>query len=363
MKKVLIISAVIILLVIIFCIGNKKGVIEVSNERSTDSNLEAPTVSLEEKIGQLFIIGHWSENPLSSTTDLIKENHLGGVIIMDSPENPEEIKTWTQTWQENSDTPLFITIDQEGGEVSRLKESSFIQTSQREIESTDQAYKIGKTRGTELKELGINMNFAPVLDNAINPSSFMYGRAFKDIQTSPELAAAMINGMAESEVIAVTKHFPGHDDTNEDSHKTLPEVNIEKSELKEYTSPFNKLITKNNPQALMIAHLVFPNIAEKPVTLSHFFLTDYLRNELNFKGIVITDDMSMDAIDKTWTIEEASVLSLQAGADIILFSSEPTRVPAAIEAIKATISNGDLSIDRIDESYNRVMDVKKNNLN
>lgn len=318
-----------------------------------------PTISLAEKVGQLFIIGHWANTPLASTTNLIEKYHLGGVVIMSAPEKTDDIKNWIDSWNEVSSAPLFVSIDQEGGPVSRLKGPTFIQTSQRDITNEEAAYEVGKTRGMELKALGINMNFAPVLDSATNPDSFMYERAFRTKESSASLAASIIRGMNDASVIGVAKHFPGHDDTIDDSHLTLPMVPTERTELDNFTSQFQELIHDQEPAAIMTAHILFPNIDTVPASLSHFFLTDYLRNTINYTGLIITDDMSMKAIADTWTSEEASVRALQAGADIILFAAEPEEVERAVNTVITAVENNQLPTERINESYERVMNLKQ----
>lgn len=332
---------------------------EETNRKTPPPATSPQNISLEEKIGQLFIIGHWTGNPVASTTNLISKHHLGGVIIMGNPDKASNTKEWTKFWQDASETPLFISVDQEGGAVTRYKEEGFIQTGQREITDTQTAYEVGYTRGKELANLGINMNFAPVLDSAHNPDSFMYERVFADRSNSATLAASMIDGMKVAGVIGVVKHFPGHDDTSDDSHHTLPVVNIESTELDDFVSPFTEIIKNNPPNVIMPAHVLFPKIDPLPATLSKFFLTDYLRNELGFSGIIITDDMSMDAIDTNWSSAAATVLTIEAGADIVLFAAEPKLVSDAIRAVMEAVKTNTLSEERINESYNRIMSLKK----
>lgn len=335
---------------------------EIVNTATTTLETEpeiVPVISLEEKVGQLFLIGHWADTPLGSTTELVEKNYLGGVVVMSAPEETNDIKNWTSTWNEVSQTPLYVAIDQEGGPVSRLKGDSFVQTSQRDIVKEDTSYEIGRIRGNELKKLGINMNFAPVLDSASSSDSFMYERVFPVKASSSALAAAMIAGMSEASVIGVAKHFPGHDDTADDSHHILPTVDIERSELDTFALPFLELIRDQEPAAIMTAHILFPNIDTSPASLSPFFLTNYLREELEFSGLIITDDMSMKAIVDNWTSEAASVLALRAGADIVLFAAEPDKVTAAITAVIAAVETGQLSEDRINESYERIINAKQ----
>ncbi|MFM2381428.1 MAG: hypothetical protein RLZZ76_195 [Candidatus Parcubacteria bacterium] len=316
---------------------------------------EKTVIPLEEKIGALFMVGHWAHTPVASTTALLEKYHIGGVIIMSAPEDADEVAQWIAQWQKVASGTLLISIDQEGGPVTRLKGPSFTGTSQRKVTTATEAYALGKERGKELAALGINMNFAPVLDTAKNPESFMYTRVFPDVEKSATFANEMIRGMASQGVVGVAKHFPGHDDTADDSHHTLPTVQKTKEELALFTKPFAELIKSGQPKALMTAHVLFPKIDSSPATLSSFFLTDYLRNTLGFSGVVFTDDMSMDAIDTNYGLGPASVRALNAGADIVLFAAEPEKVIEGIRAVTDAISTDVLSEKRISESYERIM--------
>jgi beta-N-acetylhexosaminidase len=316
-----------------------------------------PEIQLEEKVGSLFMVGHWAHTPVGSTTDLIRKYNLGGVIIMSAPDDVREILEWTKEWQAVASNTLLISIDQEGGPVTRLKGSQFTQRAQHELTTPAEAYALGKERGKELTKLGITMNFAPVLDSARNPDSFMYSRVFKDRARSATFANEMIRGMESQGVIAVAKHFPGHDDTDEDSHSVLPTVSISKEALDDFTLPFRELIKNGQPKALMTAHVLFPNIDTKPATLSSFFLNEYLRKTLGFNGVIITDDVSMDAIDTNYGLSSATVEALEAGADIILFAAEPEKVTEGIEAVNAAVTTGVLTKERITESYTRTIQL------
>ncbi len=327
--------------------------------------LEAvPVPSLELKkpgdldLGGLFMIGHWANTPVASTTALIKEHHFGGVIIMSGPGDPLEIAEWVKEWKAASERPLIIAIDQEGGPVSRLKGTGFITTGQRDIETTKEAYQVGFKRGQELASLGINMNFAPVLDTAKNPDSFMFERVFPDGSEAAALAVAMGKGMEDAGVTPVAKHFPGHDDTTDDSHFTLPTVSISKNELPDFTTNFTDYL-KTEPLALMTAHVLFPQIDSYPATLSHFFLTDYLRGELKFAGVIVTDDMSMNAIDSTWSTDQAALISLQAGADLILFAAEPNSALTALKRLEFAVATGELTAADAEAKNTRIDSLRQ----
>jgi beta-N-acetylhexosaminidase len=329
----------------------------VPNENSEDERA-ALTPDPAQAIGQLFMIGHWANLPVASTTEIIRKYGIGGVIIMSTPDNPEDIRDWVTKWQSVSSSTLFIAIDQEGGPVSRLRGPNYTATGQREISDTATAFAVGKSRGEELAALGITMNFAPVLDTAHNPLSFMYSRVFPNRDDSPRLAASLLDGMATAGVIGTVKHFPGHNDTEDDSHTVLPTVAITETELNYFVKPFAEILTTHPPKVLMTAHVVFPNIDPLPATLSPFWLTTYLRNTLHYDGVIITDDMIMDAIDQTWPHEEATVLALKAGADMILYAAEPEKVGTAIAAVSQALEEEKLSSSTIAASLNRIQNLK-----
>jgi beta-N-acetylhexosaminidase len=320
----------------------------------------APAVKLplDYTVGGVVMIGHWADTPVASTTALIQKYQVAGVVIMSAPDNVADITAWTNEWQRASTYPLLIAIDQEGGEVSRLRGEGFTADEQRTLLTESAAYELGKKRGEELAALGINMNFAPVLDIATSSDAFLYNRAFNNPDTAGAFAAAMTRGMAESGVIAAAKHFPGHPNTPADSHFTLPEVPIEKTELTTFTQQFQNYITLANPQAIMTAHVAFPRIDEVPATLSHFFLTEYLRQTLGFGGVIITDDMSMDAISTIDTIPEASVSSILAGSDILLLAADPASINDVVPVLTAAQQQTGAFADRLRHAQRRVFTLR-----
>jgi beta-N-acetylhexosaminidase len=319
---------------------------------------EENVIPLETKLGQLFMVGHWADTPVASTTDLIQKYKLGGVVIMSAPENPQDISDWVNQWNEFSQTPLLIAIDQEGGPVTRLKGSGFTQTGQRAISTSAEAYAVGLDRGKELAALGITMNFAPVLDTAKDSSSFMYSRTFPEDTDAVSLAVSLSQGMQKNGVTAVLKHFPGHDDTSVDSHNELPIVDISSSELSVFTQKFENIITNNSPLAIMTAHVQFPQIDPLPATLSHFFLTSYLRDTLDYSGLIITDDMSMDAIDNYYDTGTASAMAIEAGANIILLAAEPASIEDIFPHVLRLASSSPSLLSQIESSYKRITNFK-----
>jgi beta-N-acetylhexosaminidase len=315
-----------------FLIASKSqtGLKETLAQRPTTTPTTTPT-ELPLPIGRHFIIGHWANTSVASTTALIKKHNLGGVIIMSAPDTIDDITTWTAEWQRAVDYPLIIAIDQEGGEVSRLRGTEYDLTSQRDITTTETAHIVGSNRGRELAKLGITMNMAPVVDYSEKADSFLFRRSFPNIEQVPEFATAMMAGMNEHHVIAVPKHFPGHPDDQTDSHHSLPRIAMDKTALLASLTPWQQIIEKAAPAAIMTAHVQFPAIDRNyPATLSSYFLREVLRDYLGFAGLIITDDMSMDAIDNEWPAEVASRLALEAGADIILYAALPYDIEKAI---------------------------------
>jgi beta-N-acetylhexosaminidase len=299
---------------------------------TTTPTTETTDTPAEEKpVGRHFMIGHWADTPVASTTDLLVTYQLGGIIIMSAPKDPNLIKEWVTTWQAAVPYPLMIAIDQEGGVVSRLVGPQFDTRGQRLISTEADAYALGRTRGAELAALGITMNFAPVLDTATHPDSFLYNRVFPSDTVA--LARAMTAGLAESGVTAVVKHFPGHADTPDDSHHVLPHVDIPPTEKDNFIAPFRDYVATAESKALMTAHVVFPNLDPLPATLSPYWLQETLRKELDFTGLIITDDLSMKAIADTWSPAEASRLALAAGADVILLAAEPTTIITVMDTL------------------------------
>lgn len=332
----------------------------ISTEEVIEQTTHQEAANIEPvDVGHFFMIGHWTNTPTEVTASLIETYGFGGVVIMDAPDDYLLLSDWITQWNSVSDTPLLIAIDQEGGPVTRLKHSDFIQTGQRDIINTEQAFSVGQVRGQELANLGITMNFAPVLDIAYDSESFMYSRTFASSTHIGTLAAAMIAGMKSADIVAVPKHFPGHDDNELDSHYVLPAIDIEETELDEFTLAFKNLFDITQPQALMTAHVLFPNIDDLPVTLSEYFLTTYLRDSLEYQNVIITDDMSMDAIDQEWSTATASVMALGAGADIVLFAAEPHKASEAYQAVYDAMQADPEFEEKLRQSMQRIQKLRE----
>lgn len=326
-------------------------------------------MTIEEKVGQMFIVGVEGSTLNDSIKEMARDYHVGGFIFMG-----KSVKSTSQLLKllnavkianSNNKIPLFLSIDQEGGRVDRLPVEFNRFPTNREIgriNSEELSYNIGSTLAYEIGSFGFNMDFAPVLDVDTNPKNTVIGdRAFS---TSPKVVSSLgvetMKGLQDGNVISVGKHFPGHGDTTVDSHVGLPKVN---KDLKQLASseliPFKKAI-ENNVDGIMIAHILLPKIDSKyPATLSKTVISDILRGQLGFKGIVITDDMTMGAIAKNYKIGAAAVSSIEAGSDIILIAHDYNKGRDAITSIIKEVNNGNISMDRIDESLYRILKLKK----
>lgn len=325
------------------------------------------SMSLEEKIGQMIVAGFDGKELNSEINKLVNELKVGGVILFSrNIEDSAQLKKLNSDISRLSkDIELFISIDEEGGRVSRLPNDISKFKSSKEIgdtKDTNYAYENGKNIGNTLAEYKFNMDFAPVLDIYSNPKNTVIGdRAFgSDEKIVSSMGIATMNGIKESGVIPVVKHFPGHGDTEVDSHFGLPIVHKSLSKLEKFEFvPFKKAIDEGC-DAVMISHIILEKIDnENPVTLSKKVVTDILREKLGFSGVVITDDMHMKAITENFSIKQASIKSIKAGVDIILIGSDISSTKSTIEEIKKSVENNEISEKRINESVYKILKLKE----
>ena len=319
-----------------------------------------------EKAGQLIMADFRTNADGTGMTVLsdeakkaIEEYHIGGVILFaENLDTKEQTQQLTEDLQKASDFGLLIGIDEEGGLVSRLNKSNIeheIFPPAAEIE--DAAY-AGRTIGTELAELGINVDFAPVADVNTNPDNPVIGtRAFSaDPQAAASKVAEFITAIEETGVSACAKHFPGHGDTAMDSHlgETYVEHDMERLRRVEFV-PFQQAITAGT-DFIMVGHIKTPNATTDglPATLSSEML-GILRNDLNFDGIIITDAMNMGAIVEQYGSGESAVMAVQAGVNVILM---PANLTEAADALTAAIENGTISEERVNETLWHVLSLK-----
>src|SRR5690606_25361275 len=324
---------------------------------------------------------------------LIRDYNIGGVILF-----AENLSGIAQTIQLNRDLqaaaagsalklPLFIGIDQEGGRVARLPRSlatSFagnmaIGATYAE-HGTAFAATVGQVLADELLALGINVNFAPTIDVNVNPQNPVINvRAFgENPQQVAELGNAMTSAMQQRGMIAALKHFPGHGDTEADSHLGLPRVEHSSEQIRQVDLyPFAHIIKQQTPGMIMTAHIQFPALDSstfvskdgeemlKPATLSRTILHDVLRQEMGYKGVIVTDALDMAGISKFFTHTEAVVQTFAAGADIALMPvklqhpGELKALAALLNELEAAVNKGDIAKTELAESYQRIVALKQ----
>lgn len=329
------------------------------------------SLSLRQKIGQLLMAGFDGMEPDAKIERLIRDHHLGGVILFKrNIENPGQLARLNRHLQEfnagYSGIPLFIGVDQEGGVVARLEEGVTPLPSAlafRAAGSAADCEALTRVANAELCVLGCNVNFAPVLDVNNNRRNPVIGvRAFGEtVAEVCEFGLAAMRGIQSAGIAATAKHFPGHGDTEVDSHLGMPRVPHDRARLDAVElAPFRAAIAAG-VDAIMSAHVVFPAIEtdpDTPSTLSHAVLTGLLREELGFDGVVFTDCLEMAAIADGIGVVAGAVRAFKAGADVLLVSHREDRQLAVIEALVAAVKNGEINESRIDQSLGRILALK-----
>ncbi len=321
------------------------------------------------QLGQLFLLGFEGIEPSAHIIRMIGDYGIGGVILFSrNIQDPEQTARLIESLQDASDTPLFIGIDEEGGRVSRLPPPFTAYPGNRAVGlagSAEMAYDFGRALAEELSAVGINLDFAPVLDVDTHPDNPVIGtRAFGD---DPEqvaaLGCALIGGLQEKGVIACGKHFPGHGDTALDSHHDLPQVPHDRARLEKIELvPFRRAIAAG-VETLMTAHVLYAGIdPDRPATLSPRLIQGLLREELGFNGVVFSDDLEMKAVAAPWGIEASCVLALQAGVVVLIVCHDPIAQEKGLRAVMRAAELGDLPRERIDAALGRILDLKRRRL-
>lgn len=327
-------------------------------------------MTLREKVGQMLLCGFHGTEAAGDVEPFLRKYPIGGVIYfarnVESPEQVERLSSGLQQIAKSSgNVPLWISIDQEGGMVARITEGIALMPGPMAIAaagSIDDAYQAAYISGLELKSMGINMNFAPVLDvnnNAANPVIGV--RSFGESpQSVAEYGARTIAGIQDAGIAATAKHFPGHGDTDTDSHLDLPIITHDRERVERLELiPFRAAIAEG-VDAMMSAHIYFPALEPErvPVTLSQTVLSGLLRQELGYQGMIVTDCMEMDAIALNYGTVDAAVMAVEAGADLVLISHTAKLQAEAFDALLAAVRSGRISERRIDESVNRLLMYK-----
>ncbi|HET8720384.1 MAG TPA: beta-N-acetylhexosaminidase [Nitrospira sp.] len=320
-----------------------------------------------EKIGQLFMVGFLGTSVTPDLASFLKDYKPGGVILFSrNLESVEQIVRLTNDLQRCSPkSPLLISIDQEGGRVSRLPKGFTIFPPCEVIghcHSGELAYAAAATIAKELRAVGINMNMAPVLDVNSNPDNPVIGdRAFgSSAEIVSELGLVTAAGLQDYRVVACGKHFPGHGDTTADSHKELPLVGAPRERLEAVEFPPFRRAAAAGIATMMTAHVLYKALdPQLPATLSPDILTKLLREQMGYDGVVLTDDLEMHAIVDHYGPGDAAVRALVAGCDMLLICKERDRQIAAFEAVEKAVASGTIATSRLDQSVARIQRVKQ----
>lgn len=330
------------------------------------------TMTLEEKVGQMMFYGVNGTNVDDKVVNLFEDQHAGGIILYGHrnfwgsslDNNVKYVNSIKKANRQNSDIPLFIGFDEEGGSMSQLPQELMRTPSKGELGNTNDsslATGIGAGTAKKLKLLGINTDFGTVLDINTNKNNPIIGvRSYGSTKEKvTEFGINELKAIQNEGVIPTVKHFPGHGDTEVDSHLGLPSLNHDLNRLKSTELvPFQTAIN-NGVDMVMTAHIMLPQIdKEYPATMSKKILTDLLRDEMGYKGVIITDDLEMQAISKNWDLGEAAIKSVEAGADILLVCHTIENQQKVYNAVVQGVNEGKIDENRIDESVRRILRLK-----
>jgi beta-N-acetylhexosaminidase len=304
------------------------------------------------------------------TDELIREGHIGGVILFSrNIEDPLQLAALCRDLQSAAskaqDSPLFLAVDQEGGRVARLKDPFKIFPGNAAIgmdeEPVKRAIEFATVTAKEMKLVGLNMNLAPVVDvQRGEVEKHLAGRSFgEDPEVVAFLGRTVVKHLQKNGIMAVAKHFPGLGRAKVDPHVHLPKINIDLEELERINLPPFAAAIEEGVCGIMTSHAVYPALdPEQPATLSPKVLIEVLRKKMGFRGLTITDDLEMGAIAGDWSVAEGAVKSFQAGADILLICKDQGRVRESLDRMRQAVSKGTLSTERIARSLERIREAK-----
>lgn len=340
-------------IVTVLCVSTMFIKIKDLVEKEAMLNEYINSMSLEEKIGQLFIV----------TPEQVNESiPVGGIVFFaNNIESREQISQYIQQAQEQSEIGLFMAVDEEGGSVARIGNNPNMFTTSFPpmitIQDDQQAYSVGNTIGREIKELGFNLDFAPVADVNSNPENPIIGeRAFSnDPNEAAHLVEACVKGFQDAQMMCTLKHFPGHGDTNTDTHmeQTILGKSVEQLESCEWI-PFKEA---GNADFVMVSHIIVPSLCENgyPSSMSYNMITTQLKEHLGYKGLIVSDSFQMGAITNYFSSKDAAIQAILAGEDIILM---PQNLEEAYYGLMEAVQEGTISQTHINEVVYRILQKK-----
>ena len=372
MKKLLfIILTITILGTSYYFLSREKPKQATSNSIEEKIKKQLKKMTLDEKIAQMLIIYYSSTTYDETLEQTIKEVKPGGFILMnDNISTYQNTLNLVKSMQKDSKIPMIISIDQEGGIVQRLQKITDIEVTNipsmlalGKTNDKNLAYNVGKIMAQQLKTLGINLDFAPVVDIYSNKDNKVianrsFGSNSEEVTT---MALALKQGLEDNNVNTCLKHFPGHGDTAVDSHYNLPVINKDYNDLsKVELIPYYKAI-KNNTNMIMIGHIALPKITKDntPASLSKEIITNLLKTKLKYQGLVITDALNMKALTDNYSDKEIYTMAINAGVDLLLM---PNGSRKAIEYIKESIKEKKITEQKINTSVTKILTYKYNHV-
>lgn len=353
-----------------------KGDREQNQGKAEEPEVDKPYIeqlledlTLQEKIGQMMLVGFEGTDVSEDMDDFISKYKPGGIIFYaKNIDSKEQVTALAQRLQNlgaaDRGIGMFICTDQEGGRVSRLPGPDKYPSARAlaRDNTAEEVAAVAERMAEQLKNIGFNMNLAPVLDIDSNPNNPVIGdRSFGDNpDTVWQYAGAFIDGTLKKGVIPVVKHYPGHGDTSVDSHTGLPVLDHSTDRIMSFEIvPFKRAVDKGVP-AIMTAHIVFTQIDPKyPATMSEALIGDLLRRDLGYDGVVMTDDLDMAAVHEFYGVGDAAVKAVKAGADILLVAQRKDSMIEVFDALKQAVDNGQITAGEIERSVKRILNLKE----
>ena len=373
----------VLLSIMLFCTGcgvskeNSKSDTVENKQPTVDEKVEkiVNNMTLEEKVGQIFMVAPEAVDKDGGSTTVFTENiekeiekyNLGGYILFASNiENPTQTQELINGLKKSSKIQPFVGVDEEGGRVARIGKNSAMGVEKIEpmaqvgkSQNYERANEIGTTIGKYIKNLGFNLDFAPDTDVLTDSNNTEIGdRSFgNDPEVVGKMATEVVKGLQSENISTVLKHFPGHGGSIGNSHQGFSLSNRTEEELKKCEIVPFKTAIENGADCVMVAHMSLPNVTGDniPATLSKKVVTDMLKTELNFKGVVFSDSMSMGAITENYGTGDACVKAVEAGIDMVLM---PENLDEAYNAVLEAVKNGKISQERLDDAVSRIIKAK-----
>ncbi len=324
--------------------------------------------SLRKKIGQMIMVSVPGTELSGQKKAMLNAGWIGGVILFNQNiKTKDQVAQYVETLQDNSPTPLFVAVDQEGGAVRRFREEHGFKTlpslaALGQTQNSNLAYRFGLLSGRQLKEAGANLNLAPVVDIDYALPDSIISKYHRSLGNNPEvisrLASEIVRGMRSQNVIAAAKHFPTQSIASVNPHEGVATSGISSQELERWDFlPYRRMIETNQLDAVMLSHVIYKSIDPNfPASLSPEMIQNFLRRKLGYKGLVISDDLRMDAIKRHYPLEVSIVQAVNAGVDILLVTDNFER--RVMDTLVRAVASGKVPLRKIDEAYARISRIK-----